>query len=253
MRLRASLAARPVPNGPMVTVSEPMASKTGPTRSMTVGVAADHAHQVAGGRGVRPAGDPAVEHGHPEGGGLGADGLDARCRDGAHDDEGGAGTGGGQPAVGTGQHGVDLLVVDHGHHHHVGPTDQVGRRRRPPWPSRRSASVASARTSHTTRGSPARSTLVATPSPMAPRPMTPTVGGRGSGPVGWLVVRHWTSPCRSLLSLRPPELFDVRSVGRCMARLGVLYGRADRHHGDPRCGGRFRSPVPAVLGQLSRL
>ncbi len=41
--------------------------------------------------------------------------------------------------------------------------------------------VASGRRSQTTRGNPSRSTLVATPSPMAPSPITPTVGRGADG------------------------------------------------------------------------
>ena len=69
---------------------------------------------------------PQSSTGTPSAGGLGAEGPDARGRDGAHDDDGGVRTGGGQAAVGAGQHGVDLLVVDHGHHDDVG-TARPGR------------------------------------------------------------------------------------------------------------------------------
>ena len=93
-----------------------------------IGVAADHADQFAGGGRGRPSGDATVEHRHAEGRGLGADGPDARDRDGAHDDDGGVGAGGGQAPVRTGQDGVDLGIVDHGHHHHVRLPDQVGGR-----------------------------------------------------------------------------------------------------------------------------
>ena len=97
-------------------------------------IAPHHAHQVAAGGGGRAAGHPAVEDGHAEGVGLGADGVDARRGDGADHNDDGARSGRGQAALGARQHGMDLLVVDHGHHHHLGPTHQVGRGGRHPGP-----------------------------------------------------------------------------------------------------------------------
>ena len=179
----------------MVTVSELMASNTGPARSMTAGSPPTmHTRSplaAAAGPPVTPQSSTAT----PSAVGLGPDGLHARGRDGADDDEDGVGAGRGQPAVGPGQHGVDLLVVDHGHHHHVGTTDQVRRRWPPPGPG--PGTVRWPRDARRTPpgGGPARRTLVATPSPMAPSPMTPTVGPvSGRTGLGWLVVRHWRPP-----------------------------------------------------------
>ena len=42
------------------------------------------------------------------------------------DDSVGAMVSGDQTAVRPREHGMDLGVVDHGHHHHVRPSDQVG-------------------------------------------------------------------------------------------------------------------------------
>ena len=170
----------------MVTASELMASNTGPARSMTAGSPPTMHTRSPEAAAAGPPVTPQSSTGTPRAAASAPMAWTHGGRDGAHDDERGARAGRGQPAVRAGQHGVDLLVVDHGHHHHVGPADQVGRRGRHLG---RPAVLVGGLGPHVAdhQGEARRSTLVATPSPMAPRPMTPTVGRAAvrAPPVGW--------------------------------------------------------------------
>ena len=212
-----------------------MASNTGPDPLDDVRIPSHHAHQVAGGRRGRTAGHPAVEHGHAEADGFGPDGLDAGSRDGAHDDDRGAGVAGGQPAVGSGQDGMDLLVVDHRHHHHVGAADQVGRGGRHLGAVPVLVGGLGPHVAHHQGKALAEHAGGDAVADVSEADDADGGDGIGPGSTGRLVVRHWMSPCRSVAWL--PAMMACR--GPCPT--------SESGRGATLVGGTPPTPIPVPL------
>src|SRR5664280_2419675 len=230
-RLRASFAASPVPNAPMVTVNEPKASKTGRTRSITSGS------------------PPTMQTSSPSAAALGPP-LTPQSTTGAPTPADSAPMASTQaaemvlttmkvvsgPAAANPPPGPDSTAWTWASSTTATTTTSA---RRPIWSGERATSarsrylsVASGLTSQTTSGNPSRNTLEATPSPIAPSPITPTTGAAApsDAPVGCCFGTRSPPVERSTLSA------DDGTCRGGTPTAGAPFGPADR------CRGRVGLP-----------